>query len=81
MAQLVHFLLLAAVGICCCAAAVMEMPIPEEGGRFRRGPSDNWGKIYPTQFVLEGGVYPGHSNGMYTAENSYTTTVRSTEED
>ena len=63
MAQLVHFLLLTAVGIC-CAAAQMEMP-----KRSRRAPEDNWPSIYPTQFVLEGGVYPQHSNGIYNAED------------
>ena len=67
MAQLVHFLLLVAVGICCCAAAVMEMPIPEKSGRFRRGPEDNWPRIYPRQFSLHGGVYSQHSNGDWMA--------------
>ena len=64
MAQLVHFLLLAAVGIC-CAAALMEMPIPEEGGRSRRGAEENFPEIYPRFIYLSGGVYKQYTNGYY----------------
>lgn len=63
MAQLVHFLLLAAVGTCYCAA-LMEMPMPE-GGRLRRAPEDNWPAIYPSGFYLQGGVYASKTNGFW----------------
>ena len=68
MSQLVYFLLLATVGICWCAD-VKEMPMPEEGGRFRRGPEDNWPAIYPREFSVHGGVYPSHSNGNWMASD------------
>lgn len=66
MAQLIHFLLLAAVGICCCAA-LMEMSIPEEGERSRRAPEDNWPAIYPRSFYVEGGAYAENTNGDWSA--------------
>lgn len=74
MAQLVHFLVLAAV--CCTALEGMpipeEIPKPEEGERFRRGPEDSWPDLYPSGFFSHGGTYSSDTDGLWvTTGNVY----------
>ena len=45
----------------------MEMPVPEERGRFRRAPEDNWPAIYPNTFYVVGGPYSENTNGNWSA--------------
>ena len=62
------------IGACTCTDTVKPrtMPIPAAGKHaVRRSPEDNWPGVYPESIVTIGGMYASQSNGVFTADGTY----------